>query len=216
MLAMTALLVSCLNAYVSVEGSSAVMTSGESPSLTSTSPPPSQAVLIVNQPKCGTGFLTNTLVNALSCHSDKPHPLLPVEHVSVHSCGSEGNRSMVIRSHSPVHSAAVLKVYFPKVKSTTGTCHVVTATRDPRIAVASQFFQQAAQKDLCSGEQPVAEVLARYRACKVVSAIHMEKKSLKGIPPSLLSLTRTSFFFLCSPDRPEQPQQHSKTLSDHG
>ena len=158
------------------------------------------AVLIVNQPKCGTGFLTNALVNALSCREERrTHPLL--KEVNVHSCGgssgggegeegwgngggsgsgSGGSGSgrrrrdgMVIRSHNPVQTTAALKLYFPKITvnystpettTTTKVCRVVTATRDPRIAVASQFFQE--HDDLCSGGQSVDEVLARYDACK--------------------------------------------------
>ena len=58
---------------------------------------------------------------------------------------------MVIRSHNPVQTTAALKLYFPKITvnystpettTTTKVCRVVTATRDPRIAVASQFFQE--------------------------------------------------------------------------
>ena len=46
--------------------SACTKTDQESPSLTSTSPPPSQAVLIVNQPKCGTGFLTAVLARMVA------------------------------------------------------------------------------------------------------------------------------------------------------
>ena len=100
----------------------------------------SAAVLVVNQPKCGTGYLVSLVTEALK----QQHPATKkrcvnfgarTNHVIHYSC--RNNHTMVIRSHKPDAAARGLK----KLRLQPGRCKVVSATRDPRTSVASAFFE---------------------------------------------------------------------------
>jgi hypothetical protein len=70
------------------------------------------------------------------------------------------NGSKMIRSHSPELASKVLEEIASPAP--TGKCMVVTAIRDPRLAVPSKFFE--GQKTfLCDGQQSKNQVIDLYR-----------------------------------------------------
>ena len=111
-----------------------------------------EAVLIVNQAKSGTGFLVGEVHSALGCRDI--HLSLPM--VLTYIC--KGG-VLVVRSHSPEHAVAALNALVPNRGG--GKCQVLTGVRDPLLAIPSKFFE-GSKAELCDGEQPKEEVIAKY------------------------------------------------------
>jgi len=108
-------------------------------------------VTILNTPKCATGSLQMMFESLLRC----PHPFDDNgEGYIRHSCP---NGDYVIRSHD-INAT----VDFHRSAKQGGRCVVVSAYREPKMYLRSQFFQ-ARKRMLCDGYDDIPELLEEFR-----------------------------------------------------
>ena len=112
-------------------------------------------IWIINQPKCGTGSLVDTVIKPENCKGEGVN-----KQILLYSCPQQGkvfrtHNFALASKHKESRRDAHVGVH------THNSCFVVSALRDPHNSIPSLFFEHNKGK-FCDGRQSGAEILAEY------------------------------------------------------
>lgn len=113
----------------------------------------SREIWVINQPKCGTGSLVDTVIEPENCNEEGIN-----EQILLYRCPKH---LKVFRTHHVAIASEYREKEQALHKQKRSNCLVVSAVRDPRISIPSLFFEYNKER-FCDGRQSGAEILTEY------------------------------------------------------